>query len=134
MKNHRYLLDTCICVFLMRGKFDIRKKIEEVGIKNCCISEITVAELLFGAVWSGDEKNVKLTRNFCKDIEIIPIGSSLMEYALEKSRLRKEGKMIDDFDMLIGCTALANGMTLVTDNLKHLERLSKLSIENWIDR
>lgn len=134
MKNPRYLLDTCICVFLMRDKFGVRKKIEEVGIKNCCISEITVAELLFGAVWSGDEKNVKLTCNFCKDIEIIPIGNSLMEYAMQKSRLRKEGKMIDDFDMLIGCTALSNGITLVTDNLKHLERLSKLTIENWTAR
>jgi len=42
--------------------------------------------------------------------------------------------MIDDFDLLIGVTAVANNLILVTDNEKHLKRISKLKVENWIDR
>ena len=44
-----YLLDTNICIFLLRGKYDVDKKIDSVGFENCAISEITVAELKYGA-------------------------------------------------------------------------------------
>ena len=40
-----YLLDTNICVFYLRGKFNLAQKIKEVGAENCFISEITLVEL-----------------------------------------------------------------------------------------
>jgi tRNA(fMet)-specific endonuclease VapC len=49
-----YLLDTNICVHFFRGKFNLLSKFEEVGIDNCAISEITLAELVFGAEKSQD--------------------------------------------------------------------------------
>ncbi|MDE6794434.1 MAG: type II toxin-antitoxin system VapC family toxin [Muribaculaceae bacterium] len=133
MKRTRYLLDTSICVFLMRGKFNLYRKLEEIGLRNCCISEITVAELLFGAVWSGDPDNLNLTKNFCKEFEVIPIYGSLMDYANQKSSLRSQGLTVDDFDLLIGCSAMANNLTLVTDNVKHFNHLP-IRIENWVKR
>ena len=39
----KYLLDTNICIFLLRGKYNVDKKMDEVGLENCYISEITVA-------------------------------------------------------------------------------------------
>jgi tRNA(fMet)-specific endonuclease VapC len=39
---------------------------------------------------------------------------------------------VDDFDLLIGSTAIANEMILVTNNEKHFSRLSNIQIENWI--
>ena len=42
--------------------------------------------------------------------------------------------MIDDFDLLIGATALKHGMVLVTENVKHLSRVPGITLENWIDR
>jgi tRNA(fMet)-specific endonuclease VapC len=55
-------------------------------------------------------------------------------YAKEKARLKKSGIILDDFDILIGSTAIANNLILVTDNKKHLSRLSNIKIENWIKR
>ena len=55
-------------------------------------------------------------------------------YAKEKAALRKNGTLIDDIDIFIGATAIANNMILVTDNERHLERLSNIKIENWIKR
>lgn len=55
------------------------------------------------------------------------------EFAMQKARLRKEGKLIDDFDLLIGCTAKVTQCTLVTENIKHLKRIENIRIENWID-
>ena len=43
-----------------------------------------------------------------------------------------EGRRIDDFDLLIGVTALQNNLTMVTANVKHLERIPDLIIENWM--
>lgn len=72
--------------------------------------------------------------DFANELTIVPIFNSLNIYAKEKARLRKSGKMLDDFDLLIGATALANNLILVTENEKHLERMSEIRIENWIIR
>ncbi len=45
----KYLLDSNICIHFFRGKFNIIEKLSKVGIENCAISEITLAELVFGA-------------------------------------------------------------------------------------
>lgn len=52
MTANGYLLDTNICAFYLRGKFDIDKFIGHVGWDNCYISEITMLELKFGAEYS----------------------------------------------------------------------------------
>lgn len=43
----KYLLDTNICIHLFRGKFNLIEKFEEIGLDDCAISEITLAELIF---------------------------------------------------------------------------------------
>ena len=132
MKPLSYLLDTNICVSILRGNVSTITRFQEVGIESCCISEITVAELLYGAECSANQKsNKSLVEEFCQDFRIIPIFETLETFAKEKARLRKEGQLIDDFDLLIGSAAKHYDMTLVTDNIKHLERI-KIKIENWL--
>jgi tRNA(fMet)-specific endonuclease VapC len=80
------------------------------------------------------EENKKRVLEFVNIIPVIPISNALPVYAKEKSLLRKGGTLIDDMDIFIGATAIANDMILVTDNEKHLNRLSKIKIENWIER
>jgi tRNA(fMet)-specific endonuclease VapC len=77
---------------------------------------------------------MKMVDDFAKELSVIPIYNSLNIYAKEKARLRKAGNLIDDFDILIGFTAIANNLVLVTENKKHLSRISKVKIENWIER
>ncbi len=118
----------------MRGKYDVDKHIVSVGIDNCCISEITVAELLYGAECSSaPEYNRKLVNDFCNDLEIIPITGTLSHYARQKATLRKRGLLIDDFDLLIACGAMEHDLILVSDNTKHFDRLN-VKLENWIAR
>lgn len=50
----KYLLDSNICVYILRGKKRMSEQLKKVGWLNCCISEITVAELLYGAECSND--------------------------------------------------------------------------------
>lgn len=128
-------MDTNICIFFLKGKYILNEKFKEIGFENCCISEITLAELKFGAECSDRiAENMKMIDDFAKEVTIVPIFNSLGVYAKEKAKLRKTGKLIDDFDILIGSTAVANNLILVTENENHLVRISKVKIENWIKR
>jgi tRNA(fMet)-specific endonuclease VapC len=131
-----YLLDTSICVFFLRGKLNLDKMIKQVGLENCYISEVTVAELRFGAENSDDlVKSNKAVDIFLKGLTILPIFGSIKRYAVEKVRLRKIGKPInDEFDLLIGVTAVENQLILVTDNIKDFKFLDGIQIENWFKR
>lgn len=131
-----YLLDTSICVFFLRGKLNLDKTVKQVGLENCYISEITVAELRFGAENSDDPvKSNKAVDIFLKGLTILPIFGSIKRYAIEKVRLRKTGKPINDgFDLLIGVTAIENQLILVTDNTKDFKLLDGIQMENWFER
>lgn len=111
----------------------MREQLKKVGWENCYISEMTVAELLYGAECSNAvEDNIKAVNSFCSDMKIIPVGIALDEYAKQKARLRKNGVLIDDLDLFIGCTALISNCIMVTENVKHLERIEGIHIENWL--
>lgn len=132
----QYLLDTNICVFFLRGKYNLDSIIKEKGNNNCYISEITVFELRFGAENSGNPvKSHNAIDLFVNGLTIIPIFGSIEKYAKEKVRLRSIGMpMNDEFDLLIGVTAIENKLTLVTDNEKDFINLDGIKIENWISR
>ena len=132
----QYLLDTNTCIFFLRGKLQLDKIIKEKGRENCFVSEITVAELRYGAENSDNPaKSHKAVDTFLAGLSIIPIYGSIRQYAKEKVRLRKIGKPIhDEFDLLIGVTAIVNNLIFVTDNIKDFERLEGIKIENWFER
>lgn len=128
----KYLLDTDICIFFLQGKFDIKEKIKKVGISNCYISEITIAELKFGAMKSTNiERHSKEVDKMEELFTVIPIYNSLDYYAKEKVKLQKSGNLISDFDLLIGVTSIPNDLVLVSNNEKHLGRITNIELENW---
>jgi tRNA(fMet)-specific endonuclease VapC len=131
----KYLLDTNICIHFFKGKFNLIEKFNEVGIENCAISEITLAELTFGAENSDNpKKNHQIVDQFVEFLTILPILDAIPIYAKEKARLRKIGQMISDFDLLIACTALANNLIMVTENTREFSRIKNIHLENWIVR
>jgi len=131
---NQYLLDTNICIYYIKGLHDLKSKFQEVGPENCFISEITLAELKFGVAKSqAKEKNQKALENFLNGIQILPIFPALDVYAAEKARLQKSGKVIDDFDLLIGATAVSFDLTMVTNNTSHFSRLTDIKLEDWTE-
>lgn len=133
-----YLLDTNICVHWLRGQYDVDKAIDRVGIDNCRISEITAAELLTGAniarIRGGKNDSVDIVKEFIALLRPVPISGAIELYAQEKARLRSEGLVIEDFDLLIGCSAVSAGAVLVSENSTHLQRIHGIRLENWITR
>ncbi len=130
-----YLLDTNICVHFFRGKFGVTERFQAVKAVNCAISEITLAELVFGAENSKNpRKNHQVIEQFIELVTVLPIYDSIMIYGKEKARMRKAGTMISDLDLFIGCTALENDAIMVTENISEFERISGIKIQNWVDR
>lgn len=130
-----YLLDTSICVYLFRNKFNIADKLDRIGRENCFISSVTIAELVYGAYKSNSPtENLNMIRTFCNTVNIVPFEEAIDIYAQEKNRLRKEGLIIEDFDLLTASAANVRNLILVTDNTKHLGRINDIKLENWAER
>jgi tRNA(fMet)-specific endonuclease VapC len=133
-----YLLDTNICVHFIKGQYDLESKILKAGLQSCFLSEITIAELLFGAENSSpDRRKINLQRvqtlksSFAG--RIIPIGGCLEEYAKQKSYLMKIGRRVEDLDVFIGASSIVNNLILVTRNTKDFINMVGIQLENWID-
>ncbi|HMJ68166.1 MAG TPA: type II toxin-antitoxin system VapC family toxin [Cyclobacteriaceae bacterium] len=130
----KYLFDTNICIYFLKGRYNLAQKIESIPADDRYISEITVAEMMYGAEKSERrEKNLATAQEFIEKFTILPIVSSLRVYAKAKARLSRSGILIDDFDLLIGASAIANDLILVTRNVSHFQRLEGIKIENWVE-
>lgn len=134
----KFLLDTNICVHFIKGEFNLRNKILQVGFRFCYISEITIAELLYGVENSSPERrSINLQR--VQDLRtsfsgrIIPISECLEEYAKQKAQLRKIGRRVEDLDIFIGATAITKDLILATRNTKDFVNMENIQLENWID-
>ena len=131
----KYLLDTSIIAFLFRKAYNIGNRLRELDNDQCFVSEITIAELTYGAYHSDRvSENLMMIERLESLVDILPVSSAIDEYGKQKDLLVKSGRMIEDFDLLIGCTAVANGMIMVTDNTKHFSRIHGIQLENWVDR
>ncbi|MBU0702205.1 hypothetical protein KKE26_13090 [bacterium] len=79
------------------------------------------------------EENLGKLSNFLKNIKVVNLDEeSIDQYGKSKADLRRKGRLIEDFDLLNASIALSKGWTLVTNNIKHYERIQTLKIENWL--
>ncbi len=128
----KYLLDTNICVYFLRGNHMIANQIKNVGWESCYISEVTFAELLYGAECSDSKKfNERTVLALCECLNVLPISDVIVEFAHQKTLLRKQGNLIEDSDLWIATTAVVYEMIMVTENVKHLGRVQNIRIEQW---
>lgn len=131
----KYLLDTNICIALLRGDRNVANALIEKGERDCYISVITLLELMYGAYNSKNiEKERQCVEELVSHFPIVALDNCSIEYASNKVRLRVAGTPVDEFDLLIAANALHYNLTLVTDNVKHFKRIEGLKIENWIVR
>ena len=140
MSNKRYLLDTNILIGFMREVPSVVEHILRVGTYQCCISVISLHELYVGAYLAGEKK----AEYYAREIErinmlleyftVLSLETRGQEYARIKYALRKKGKPVDEFDIMIAGHALSEGLTLVTDNVKHFESMPDVTVENWMER
>lgn len=134
MKKKQYLLDTNICISLIQNKYGIRERVKAIGLENCFVSEVSIAELFYGASKSKRKnEHIKDVLLIIRLFRILPIYQSLELYGDMKAALEAKGMPIDDFDLLIGASAIDSNLIMVTGNVKHFVRLPEIELENWME-
>lgn len=128
-----YLLDTDTIIYNFKGHDSVIKNLQVHIHDSMNISAVTLMELYYGAYKSQMvESNIAKIKSLENALEIIPSGREFAEiFGIYKSKLEKLGTPLDDFDLIIASCALANNMILVTNNIKHFERIEGLKLTNW---
>lgn len=138
--SKQYLLDTNILIDILNDCPNVMGNLERVGIHKCCMSTISLHELYYGAQLAREKKEEYFTKEMNKisrlieDIDVHPLAADGKDYAEIKHLLKEHGSMIDEFDILIAGQAISEGLTVVTDNVKHFNRIPGLKIEDWMER
>jgi len=128
-----YLLDTDTIIFSLKGHAAVDKNLQDHIHDPIKISVVTLMELYYGAYKSQKvESNLAKIKTLEKALEIVPLDRESAEiFGIYKSKLEKVGTPLDDFDLVLASCALANNLTLVTNNIKHFERIEGLKLANW---
>jgi tRNA(fMet)-specific endonuclease VapC len=126
------MLDTDTVSFAIRGQGRVSTRLLEHRPSELCISSITLAELRFGAAVRHSQKLHGLIRSFVKGVAVLPFDEPAADrFALVAASLARRGEPIGTFDTLMAAHALSLGLTFITNNTKHFDRVPGLSTENW---
>ena len=131
MEDTKYLLDTCILIDVFGGRRGYQERIGKTGISRCGTATVCVAELYVGAFKKQEEAFFGQIEWVLNNFTCYPADPSICTYARLRANLEREGKRIDDFDLLIASIAIDNDLTLVTRNPRHFERITGLNVEVW---
>ena len=130
----QYLLDTDVCIELIKHNERVLDKVEAVGANNCFVTEITVAELFYGAAKSGRPVQINDVDFILQSFDLKQILPSLRLYCENKVLLEDKGQMIGEFDLLIGSCAVHNNLIMVTSNLRHFDHIPNITLEDWAQK
>jgi tRNA(fMet)-specific endonuclease VapC len=128
----RYLLDTDWVIHHLNGRQDIIQRLQALQPEGLGLSVIVLAELYEGVYYSRDAAQSEQKLNdFLESVTLVGMDEATAKiFGRERGRLRAAGMMIGDMDLLIAATALQYGLTLLTNNRKHFERIEGLRIES----
>jgi tRNA(fMet)-specific endonuclease VapC len=132
-----YLLDTDVCIgMLRRTRPDTAARIDAAieRRETVAISAVSVFELAQGAAKSGRGSVVwRELDTFLSLFTVLAFEPDDARLAGEVEwGLRRAGRPIGSYDVLIGSHALARDLTLVTGNVRELARIDGLRLENWL--
>ena len=129
----KFLLDTNVCIRLMRGDDAVRENLRQATPDDCAISMITVFELFAGVERCADpEKESIKVKRLLSAFHLLPFDwDSALRTATIRWQLEKSGQPIGPYDLQLAGQALALELTLITHNTREFSRVSGLSYEDW---
>ncbi len=134
MNSSDLILDTDILSLLMRKNAAVlaRARAYLSTHRQFTISIITRYEILRGLKAKGALKQAERFEHFCVRNRVLAIDDKVILQAADiYADLYQRGELIADADILIGASALANGLGIVTNNEAHFRRIAGLQVENW---
>jgi tRNA(fMet)-specific endonuclease VapC len=133
------LLDTDILSYVLSsGHDDVKSNARQYLriFRRYTISTVTVAEIIRGLEKIQNHLAISKFEADCREFEVLPIETPVAILTGQiMGQLDRKGKPIGFQDCLIASTAIVHGLVVVTNNLRHYQRIAdegfSLQIENW---
>ncbi|WP_320196629.1 type II toxin-antitoxin system tRNA(fMet)-specific endonuclease VapC [Agrobacterium rosae] len=129
-----YMLDTNICIYVMKTyPPELKDKFNAIA-EQLCISSITLGELSYGAEKSARRnENLVAIENFVSRLDVLPFADkAAAHYGQIRAELARAGTPCGVHDMQIGGHARSEGLIVVTNNMREFVRMPGLRVENWV--
>jgi len=129
----RYLLDTNLCIRVLRDRpAGLRERFNREA-DGLCISTIVLTELLHGAAKSAKPAaNRQDVQRFAARLDVLPFDADAADHAADiRANLERRGQTIGGYDLLIAGHARSRGLVVVTGNLGEFRRVDGLRCEDW---
>ncbi len=130
----RYMLDTNICIYIIRGKPpQLLQKLTAYPVSDIAVSSITIAELQFGVERSSQPQQNQLALNqFLIPLNILDFDyEAASSYGSIRADLETRGLQIGSLDTLIAAHAFSRNLVIVTNNVREFSRVPGLTVEDW---
>jgi tRNA(fMet)-specific endonuclease VapC len=130
----RYMLDTNLCIRLLRDRPAGLRPRFSAEAQSLCISTLVLSELLYGAEKSARPSHHRQeVEAFAHRLEVLPFDSEAAAHAADiRTVLERRGEPIGGYDLLIAGHARSRGLVVVTGNLKEFARVEGLRAEDWL--
>lgn len=132
----RYLLDTNTCIYIIkRSPEQVMLRFKRLRVGDVGVSAITVCELQYGVSNSSQpERNQRALTEFLGPLEVLDFpAAASTTYGEIRASLRRSGKPIGSYDLLLAAHALHDNLILVTNNIREFARVPDLRLENWLE-
>lgn len=125
------VIDSDILIYFLKGYTEIVAKLSSYPLEAVFTTRINYAELLYGAYNSTKiEQNLSTITIFLESLSILEFDQkTCASFAEDKAKLKRNGNLIPDMDLMIASIAKVHNYSLVTNNMKHFERIDSLKLE-----
>ena len=131
----RYLADTNVLGYFVRNTHASLRQRMHLALKKqeLAISVITRAEARYGlALLQSNDKRRSSIDLLLQEIPALHWTTAAADcYGEIAAQLQQVGRPIGVMDTLIAAHAIVTGLTLVTHNTRHFERIPELKLEDW---
>lgn len=130
----RYLLDTNLCIRVLRDRPASVRARFNAHAPDLSISTVVLTELLHGAAKSAQPvENRRSVDDFAARLTVLPFDEAAAAHAADiRAVLERRGEMIGGYDLLIAGHARSRGLVVVTGNLGEFRRVDGLLVEDWL--
>lgn len=129
-----HMLDTSLCIRVLRDRLPGLRPRFNAEAGTLCISTVTLAELAHGAAKSArPAETSREVERFAARLEVLPFDAAAAAHAgAIRADLERRGTPIGPYDALIAGHARSRGLTVVTGNLREFKRVDGLRSEDWL--
>ena len=129
----QYMLDTSICIYIIKNyPRGLAERFNQLA-EQVCVSSITLAELYYGAEKSARVlENIQEVEEFISRLDVLAFSAKAAKhYGQIRADLERAGTPVGPHDLLVGGHARAEGLIVVTKNLREFVRMPGVRVENW---